>query len=183
MKTLKQNNFHQSIARAQAKQAAVAKKAAPKKMSPKPVKKAVVKKVVKPVPQKEITQKKVEPILKKPVVKKVAKPEIKKVKKVAQEKVEEPEAVYVTHKEFSVLQLQDALQEAVIQVWNPPAGMPDTTECSIKIALDWNGNIIESSVEKSSGILIYDMTVEHAVPIIKFPHAAYGKTFTVSFKL
>jgi outer membrane biosynthesis protein TonB len=147
-------------------------KAAQKKV----LKKLVAKEVVKPVPKKVV----------KPVAKKVVQQQKQKkvpVKKVVKPKVEEQKEVkYVTRKEFDAVMLEQALQEAIVQVWAPPAGMDSSLVCNVALTIDWDGKLLEAKVEESSGILVYDIAVEHAIDQLVLPRQLWGKTVRVAFK-
>lgn len=123
-----------------------------------------------------------------PVQKETLKSEVKKSVPKKSEKKEivsinsEEKKQQVDHREFTMLQLQEKIQEAVEGVWCAPPGCSQATECAVKIIVGWDGTVLHTEVQKSSGILLYDITVEHAIPKIEFPHAARGKTLTLAFK-
>ena len=99
------------------------------------------------------------------------------------ELISDQDIVYVDYKELESLQLTNALQEAITNVWNPPIGINgDEVECKVCIRLNHEGKLISTTYEHISGIRIYDSTVERALPTIEFPHQLWGKSFTISFK-
>jgi hypothetical protein len=169
----------------------IVKKTVAKKVIPKL--KPVVTKAIpakKPIVAKKLEQKKevVKEEPKKIIEKKVeTKPvEEKQVEKavIKEDSVEVEDNVYevADQREFDALQLQALFQESVAEVWTPPLGMVDTIECIVTVSVDWKGNIIERKIDKKSGVLVYDMTVEHALNDLKIPRAAWGKSMTVAFK-
>jgi len=92
------------------------------------------------------------------------------------------EFVYVTQDELEALKIGVALQEAVSSAWSPPAGMDSEVECAVRIIINHEGKLVETVYEKVSGIRIYDVTVERAVPHIAFPQQLWGKSFVLCFK-
>ncbi len=150
-------------------------KNAPKKVAPK----AQPKKVLKHIPNKNIKPFKNKDIKKaapnkKPIAQKqpVQKPVEKK----------EQDIKYVTRKEFDAVLVEQALQDAIAQVWAPPAGMEETLVCEVALTVGWNGELVATSVEHSSGVVVYDIAVEQAIEQLKFPRQTWGKTVRVAFK-
>lgn len=90
--------------------------------------------------------------------------------------------VYVTQEEFESLKLGTVLQEAITNTWSPPPGIDVNVECLVKITINNEGKILETIFEKTSGIRLYDVTVERALPMIAFPVPFWGKSFTLCFK-
>jgi outer membrane biosynthesis protein TonB len=88
----------------------------------------------------------------------------------------------ISKQEFDALSLQASLQEAVGQVWAPPAGMDEKLVCQVSFTVDWNGKLIEHFVTESSGILVFDIAVEQAVAELSVPRQLWGKSVTVAFK-
>lgn len=157
-----------------------------------PVKKNIVKKkaasvtqkkeIKKVVPKKVMEQKKTQPIKE---LKKVEPQPIKKsvdpVKKASQDNQIE-DVKYVSQKEYNAFMAQAEFQEAIIEVWTPPAGMSDSLVCTVALSVDWKGNLQHHSVQDSSGVLVYDIAVEQALEKVKIPHSLWGKSVTIAFK-
>jgi len=145
----------------------------------KKVKTQVTKKIVQKqeVKKEKVIEKK---IIKNQQQKKIVKKEPEKKKNVIPKPI--PKKEQVGHREFNMLQLQEKIQEAVEGVWSAPPGCLQATECTMKITIGWDGKVLQAEVQKSSGVLLYDITVEHAIPKIDFPHGAWGKTLTLAFK-
>jgi len=142
--------------------------------------KQVVPQKIKQPEKKVVLSPKVKPeAVKQPIEKKEILPQEQRV-----EKVEEPltNEIEISQKELNALQMQTLVQESVANVWTPPAGMRSSTEYIVNLSLDWEGKLIETVVEKKSGVVVYDITVERALREIKFPRVVWGKTMTVAFK-
>lgn len=186
-------------------QLAQVKKVAPK---PKPVIKP--KPVVKPEQKEErkakVPEKKVEPkvekVESKPVEKKEIKPVEKKpevvkeeltpVQEVSKEK-SKPEPVveqeqpeenvrYLTHKELRGIELENAVQAAVQEVWAPPIGIGQEVVSEVLVTVGWDGKLVESKILKLSEIVIYDVAVQEALEDIKFPRQVWGKEIKIAFR-
>ncbi|MCF7899897.1 TonB C-terminal domain-containing protein [Candidatus Babeliales bacterium] len=178
------------------------KKVAPQKKiikKPEPVKKIIKKSVDSVVPQsrdqnvkKEEVKKNIEPLKKINNVKNVKEEKEKEVIKQSaplessntEEIVShnEEEIVYLSQKDYNAFEAHAALQEAIIDVWTPPAGMADNLVCVVSLIIDWNGSLKESVIDDSSGVPIYDIAVGQALEQVKIPRALWGKSLTVAFK-
>lgn len=66
--------------------------------------------------------------------------------------------------------------------WKPPKGLSKDLECHVKVLFGGDGTIVDCSLEKKSGVLIYDMAARAAAKAMKLPRWAWGKEFTVAFK-
>ena len=191
-------------------QLAQVKKVIPKPKSevkPKPIVKPEQKKVTEPkvIEKKQIekpVEKTVQEVKKaKPKVEKIApkpvekKPEIVKEKPVpVQEAAKEeskPEPVieqveenvrYVTHKELRGIELENAVQAAVQEVWAPPIGVDQAIMSEVQVTVGWDGKLVESKILKLSEIVIYDVAVQEALEDIKFPRQVWGKEIKIAFR-
>jgi len=153
------------------KKAEVKKKKAPKKVVAKK-KTAPKKKPIKTVQAKKVNTKK----QKKQIV-------AQKELKLPQKNVGEPIApIYVGQLEMEALRMQDEMQTVVGDVWKPPAGLPKDLECVLKILVNWKGKATETVVEKTSGVLMYDISARTAVARMELPQWAHGKEFHITFK-
>jgi len=76
-----------------------------------------------------------------------------------------------------------AVQEEITTRWKPPMGLPKDLVCTISVRLDREGTIANIAVKKSSGVLIYDMAASQAAQEMKLPQIAWGKEFSIAFKL
>ncbi|MFI5333473.1 MAG: TonB C-terminal domain-containing protein [Candidatus Babeliales bacterium] len=89
-------------------------------------------------------------------------------------------AIYVGQLEYEALQLQEAVQGELQNHWKPPIGHAGLT-CIVRVILDWQGVIVDSVVEQSSGVLMFDMSAEQAINAMVFPKMAWGKQMTITF--
>ena len=164
-------------------------------------KSAAHKKTKKNTPKK-IEKKVTKPILQPPAQTK-QEPKVIEKKAVLPEKVIEQEAVvpqtvtsaaqedttideqvieYLTPKEYEQALIQDALKEAIVSVWAPPAGMSDALVCEVLLTVGFDGNMLETKIEKKSGVLIYDIAVEEALTQVVMPRQLWGKKVKIAFK-
>ena len=156
-----------------------------KKNTPKKIEKKVTKPILQPPAQTKQEPKVIE--------KKVMVPE-----KVIEQEVVVPQTVtpatqedttideqlieYLTPKEYEQALIQDALKEAIVSVWAPPAGMSDTLVCEVLLAVGFDGSMLEAKIEKKSGVLIYDIAVEQALTQVVMPRQLWGKKVKIAFK-
>ena len=76
-----------------------------------------------------------------------------------------------------------AVQEEIMTRWRPPMGLPKDLVCTISVRLDRQGGIVNTTVKKPSGVLIYDLAANQAAQEMKLPQIAWGKEFSIAFKL
>ncbi len=76
-----------------------------------------------------------------------------------------------------------AVQEEITTRWKPPLGLPKDLVCTVSVRLDHEGAIANATVKKSSGVLIYDLAASQAAQEMKLPQIAWGKEFSIAFKL
>lgn len=94
----------------------------------------------------------------------------------------EVEPIYVGRLEMEALRLQKEMQNEVSKSWKPPVGLSKELECVLKVLVNWNGSVQDTEVEKSSGVLMYDISARTAVAKMQLPRWAYGKEFHITFK-
>ena len=159
----------------------------PSVKSPEPVNSKVVKKEIKKVERiKEVIQKK-EIVKQEASLPSSAKREQDEIPpKTREDQVVsadlQEDIKYLTQKEYNAFTAQESLQEAIADVWAPPAGMAKNLVCLVSLTVDWNGKLKEYKIDDSSGVAIYDIAVEQAVQEVKIPRTLWGKSVTVAFK-
>lgn len=84
--------------------------------------------------------------------------------------------------DFNALYIQEYIQKEVAHVWKPPHGLQKKLACTIKVLIDWNGNVIDVNITESSGVLVYDIAARTAASALSLPHWSYGKEFLIAFK-
>lgn len=157
-----------------------------KEVEAKPAEKKVEPKVEK-IENKPIETKEVNPVEKKPeIVKEVPVPvkEISKEKQKSEPIVEQVEenVRYVTHKELRGIELENAVQAAVQEVWAPPIGVDQEVMSEVQVTVGWDGKLVESKILKLSEIVIYDVAVQEALEDITFPRQVWGKEIKIAFR-
>jgi len=105
--------------------------------------------------------------------------QVSKEKKVVKQK-EHP--IYVGQFQMTALTMQEQVQKEVTKYWKPPEGLPKDLACTLKILVDWYGKVRKTTIEKSSGVLMYDISARTAVATLAVPKVAYGKGFSITFK-
>lgn len=69
------------------------------------------------------------------------------------------------------------------RVWNPPVITMNGSECVFTVEVDYRGAVKHVVMEKSSGILMYDVMAQQAVHSIKMPLWAYNTIMTLVLKV
>lgn len=90
---------------------------------------------------------------------------------------------HVSHnyKEVEILRRNALLQKELTSHWKPPVGMPANVTCEISFFVDNNGAVKNSTMVKSSGIVMYDISARQALFSMKMPQWTHGKTITINF--
>lgn len=94
---------------------------------------------------------------------------------------EQDQAVFVGQQEYDFLQMYRCIQEQIEQCWRPPSGLQGVRTCHIRVVIDWQGVVASTAIEKSSGILTYDISARASLASINFPRSAYGKEIVINF--
>lgn len=81
-----------------------------------------------------------------------------------------------------VARMQEVIEKELVAHWKPPKGLPKDLECQIKARLGGQGKVVSCSIEKKSGVLIYDMAARTAARAMELPRWAWGKEFIIAFK-
>lgn len=77
--------------------------------------------------------------------------------------------------------LEDKVSKAFSKVWTPPVNVPKGTECTIKFNVSKLGKIDKFVVEKSSKILIYDMSILGVLDKVVLPVEVWGRLIQFEF--
>ena len=88
----------------------------------------------------------------------------------------------IGRKDLELLQLQDSLRGAVSQNWRPPLGFKRDLETVVEVFVDPAGVMERVDIKQSSGVLVFDVSVELAINQVVWPSEAWGKSHTLTFK-
>lgn len=90
--------------------------------------------------------------------------------------------LYVTPKEFEVLQLQQQLQDAIEHVWVCPVGVDKNLLCEVEVTVDATGALLAREFIVRTGVYIYDNAVEEALEELTLPQPLWGRSIKIVFK-
>lgn len=143
----------------------------------------------KKVEPKKVVENNVEPEKKpEPLQEPVVTPEpVVPVEQVVQEPLEfsitgsDGQVTYVGQEEYEVLMVHEHIQQELERCWQPPVGM-DGLACTIRVALDWQGNVKSAQVQKASGVLAFDVPARCAAMAMEYPKMTWGKELVLHFK-
>lgn len=88
---------------------------------------------------------------------------------------------YLGRLDLQALEIQEAINSEVGQHWSPPPGIAKSAVCQAYVTVGWDGTVI-CTIEKSSGIAIYDVSARAAMRTVSFPKQLWGKSFSLTFK-
>lgn len=89
---------------------------------------------------------------------------------------------YVGRMDLDALQMQEFISKELGAHWNPPVGVPEDTECDIRVVISWEGKLMKMEFAKASGVRIYDSSARASVQKMTYPKWLWGKEFTITFK-
>jgi hypothetical protein len=90
-------------------------------------------------------------------------------------------ALYIGQAERDALIMYEQIQEALEHYWRPPAGLSHDLQCQMRVVVGWDGRAHEITVEKKSGVPVYDISARSALTAMRFPTSAYGKEVIIHF--
>jgi hypothetical protein len=86
------------------------------------------------------------------------------------------------YKEVEALRRHAQLHNEVVKQWKPPCGVPPTCACDISFFVNARGKIENLTIEKSSGVIIYDISARQALHLMTMPQWTHGKQLIINFK-
>lgn len=89
--------------------------------------------------------------------------------------------VYMGQVEMEEMNRQEELQQVITQYWRPPVGLQEGLECTLTFVVDADGNAAQVEIQKTSGVLVYDMAARMAVAQMQMPQWARGKELSITF--
>lgn len=85
-------------------------------------------------------------------------------------------------RETEALRCGAQLQKELVQQWHPPVGVSPDCTCNISFFVNKQGKIENLKMEKSSGVMMFDISARQALFSMKMPQWTYGKPLVISFK-
>ena len=92
------------------------------------------------------------------------------------------DAVITGIDDSDTIQIQNYVQREVSRIWYPPLGLPEDIVCYVKVQIGSDGAVVETEIEESSGVLVYDLSARSAATCLSLPRWAWGREFTISFR-
>ena len=147
---------------------------------------------------KKVESKKTDPVAEKPkIAEQVVKKEIAKVTEPIMQKTavsvpieqpllgtpDNPMIVQATASEIESYRRAKIFHEALMQVWRPPKVLSKVSECIVTVQVGVKGDVEEVVVNKSSGVLMYDVSATAALYTMQMPELVWGKSLTLLFKV
>ncbi len=82
---------------------------------------------------------------------------------------------------YDTPQIQNFIRGEIVKTWEPPIGMPEDLACDIIVKIGCDGLVMDSKIERSSGVLIFDLSARSAAAALVLPRWAWGREFTINF--
>jgi hypothetical protein len=93
----------------------------------------------------------------------------------------EPGVIYIGRYDAEDLQLHTDIQRAVEEHWHAPAGAAANTECMLRAFINPQGVAENITIDKASGMLVYDVAARTALSKTEFPTTVRGQTIVLRF--
>ncbi len=77
---------------------------------------------------------------------------------------------------------QEYVQKEVGRLWQPPVGVPKSTECQVSFVINKYGKVHRFEFVQRSNILIYDLSISRVAKKFAFNQCLWGKCFTINFR-
>ena len=90
--------------------------------------------------------------------------------------------IEASRQEIEAYKQMQVLQQRISESWKPPRGLVKGIECLVGCLVDGSGKAHTIKVEKSSGVLMFDVAAKKAVATLEFPLWARGSNITIVFK-
>jgi hypothetical protein len=94
----------------------------------------------------------------------------------------EQSQIFIGREELALLQMQAAIEQEISTIWKPPYGLSKDLTCEIMAIIGTDGKALKTTVQKSSGVLIYDVAARTALAKVSMPSWAHGKEICITFK-
>lgn len=89
--------------------------------------------------------------------------------------------IYIGQAERDALLMHEQIQSAIEHYWHPPSGLSHDLVCDMRVVVGWDGKSKHITVEKASGVPVYDISARSALTKMTFPSCAFGKEIVIHF--
>ena len=94
-----------------------------------------------------------------------------------------PKPLEIGRYDLTEIQLYKILHLRISKNFSPPKGMPKDARCVVNIWLDKTGRIKRLEIEKSSGVLAFDIAAKNAANATKYPPQVWNNEVSLNFKV
>lgn len=91
------------------------------------------------------------------------------------------EPIMVGREDYDTIMAVRRIQESIRKQWRPPVGVSADSGCLVRVAIAKDGKINQIIIEKSSGILVYDLAARDAIAKVSFGREQWGKELLLLF--
>ncbi len=92
------------------------------------------------------------------------------------------EPVYIGREEKEMLELEQAIADDIKEVWKVPLGFVWEQPCRVRLSVDLAGKAHDILFEKTSGIMVVDLSITNALEQATFNKLVRGKELTLFFE-
>ncbi|MBP6892454.1 TonB C-terminal domain-containing protein [Candidatus Babeliales bacterium] len=92
---------------------------------------------------------------------------------------DEDNVIFVGYEELDQSMIGSKIQHEIQQNWTPPVGMRKDIVCEVRVKIGSDGEAVETKVNKSSGVFVYDSCAKKTLQKIEYPKEVWNKTITI----
>ncbi|KKP95237.1 MAG: hypothetical protein US03_C0007G0060 [candidate division TM6 bacterium GW2011_GWF2_36_131] len=111
-------------------------------------------------------------------------PEEKKEEGISPSQIDETisdEPIVLGQEEFEALQIYQEVHTELSRYWHPPAGLHPKKSTILLLHIGEKGEVLQTEVEQSSGVLVYDIAARMAVEKALFPEKLWNQLMRLHF--
>lgn len=96
-----------------------------------------------------------------------------------EERFDEDNVVFVGYEQLDECVIGSKIQSAIQQCWTVPVGIGAGVSCQMRVAVSDQGAAQSVTIDKGSGVLVYDSCARRALLQVEYPKEVFGKTITI----
>lgn len=86
---------------------------------------------------------------------------------------------FVGRYDLEKYEIEEKIKTEIAKHWKSPIGIAKTVTCELGIVVGLDGKVLQVTIKKGSGSLVYDMSAKAAAYQSRFPKEVCGKEFTI----
>ena len=92
---------------------------------------------------------------------------------------DEDNVIFVGYEQLDECVIGSKIQTAIQQCWTVPIGLGAGVSCQMRVVVSDQGNAQSVTIDKSSGVFVYDSSARRALLQVEYPKEVWNKTITI----